>query len=254
MNQQFNPTNYALQTPHNLTTHNTSFKANHRGQIFTNTFNACTSAYLKQAQYTLTPYRKPLMLSSKQTQHSILKTSIMPDLNSTTNTSIKDSKQTHLTTSNKSTDDSDQKLFGSINLDADLNSNALSQQISREEDREQIRLIMAQLNFTSNLHLTTSVEDYKKEKWRQREYERAIRNKQLLEMQYGRPTTREDLIREKRNFERMIMRDVRAEYSQHPERFTYFDIPDDGNGGWGKSATIGDLSDDDDEEVEAPQE
>ncbi|KAL1463589.1 hypothetical protein WDU94_015329 [Cyamophila willieti] len=107
----------------------------------------------------------------------------------------------------------------------------LSAQFSREEDRAEIREIRAlypQLMAEMNSTTPTRVDRRKarrKEKWAQKEYERAMMNKRMLEMKYGKPTTREDLLREEKAWEEMMWRDGERDYKEG--KFTGFDISGD---------------------------
>lgn len=155
---------------------------------------------------------------------------------------------------NRSTRDSEQALFGSINVNADLDSNAVSQHFSKEEDRAEIRHIMNFLNqTTTEPHMTTKHGEtlygrWNDAKWRAQEYERAMKHKAYLEEMHGKPTTWQDLLREKKQFEDMVLRDAANDWKNHPEKFTYFDIPTDDL----ESVTIGSDETEEDEYTPDP--
>ncbi|KAI5709623.1 hypothetical protein M8J75_001722 [Diaphorina citri] len=131
-------------------------------------------------------------------------------------------------------EDSYQSLFGSIDTDiakakAGMPKDDVSRQISRADEREELRAIVRQLmgemNFTRNPYLTTlSRKEYRAERRREKEYQRAMVMKRMFEMKHGKPTTREDILAEKRRFEDMVMRDASKDFRERPEDFTPFEI------------------------------
>uniref|UniRef100_A0A8D9EX18 Uncharacterized protein n=1 Tax=Cacopsylla melanoneura TaxID=428564 RepID=A0A8D9EX18_9HEMI len=131
----------------------------------------------------------------------------------------------------KSEDEDEDPLFESLanpSNETKYDSDFSLGEISREEDRAEIRAVYTQLLAEMNLTTTKRIDPRKarrKEKWAQKEYQRAMLNKHMLEMKYGKPTTREDLLREEKAWEEMVWRDGERDYKDG--KFTGFDISGD---------------------------
>lgn len=246
IDQHSSVSNYSIESPKCLhqSPSNPLLSTDHHNQEKPTPVQSHTTdhQYFIPTHKELPPLQNPAAFSNQEKEHPTTRN------NQTLMANILHPK----TPANQSKPDSEQALFGSIDLNANLDSNALSQHFSKSEERAEVRDIMNVLNCTSTdtPYLTardgqTLAGRFHDEKWRAREYERAIKNKARLEELHGKPTTWQDLIREKQAFERMVLRDASNDYRNNPKRFTYFDIATGGD-----SVTVGNYENEEDYEEE----